>query len=187
MLAIFVPWFPGSVMGMHNDTEDTMTMHTHILAALHEQFTCWDALLAGLSAEQAIAPGQADGWSIQDVVVHLWAWQQRSIARLEAVAADHEPVFPAWLPGSDPDAEGQNTATNAWIFETYHDRPWPEAYQAWRAGYLRFLELGAAIAEADLLDAGRYAWLQGHPPAGILLASYAHHQEHWDALQHLTP
>jgi hypothetical protein len=164
-----------------------MTMHTHILAALHEQFARWDALLSGLNAEQAAAPKQPDGWSIKDVVVHLWAWQQRSIARLEGVAEDRAPMFPVWLPGIDPDAEGQNAATNAWIFQTYRATPWPEVYAAWRAGYLRFLELGAAIGEADLLDAGRYPWLRGHAPAAILLASYAHHQEHWDALQHLTP
>lgn len=164
-----------------------MTMHAHILAALHEQFARWDALLAGLNAEQAAAPEQPGGWSLKAVVVHLWAWQQRSIARLEAVAEAREPVFPEWLPGIDPDAAGQTDAANAWVITHEQDRPWAEVYHRWRAGYLRFLELGAAVVEADLLDSGRYPWLQGHPPAGILLASYAHHQEHWEALQRPTP
>ena len=164
-----------------------MIMRERILAALHEQFARWDAMLAGLNAEQTAALEQPGGWSLKAVVVHLWAWQQRSIARLEAARAEREPVFPAWLPGIDPDAEGQADAVNAWIIAHERDRPWPEVYQQWRAGYLRLLELGAAIAEADLLDASRYPWLKGYPAVWILLASYAHHQEHWDALERLRP
>jgi hypothetical protein len=140
-------------------------------------------MLAGVSAEQATARNQPEAWSLSDEVLHLWAWQQRSIARLEAAQADREPVFPEWVPGIDPDAEGQADAVNAWVITYYRDRPWSAVYQQWRAGYLRFLEVGAKIAEADLLDSSRYPWLQGYPAIWILLASYAHHQEHWDALQ----
>lgn len=164
-----------------------MTMHAHILAALHEQFVSWDRMIAGVSAEQATARNHPDAWSLSDEVLHLWAWQQRSIARLEAAGADREPVFPAWLPGVDPDAEGQADALNAWVIAHYRDRPWPEVYEQWRSGYLRFLELGGALAEADMLDASRYPWLSGYPAVWILLASYAHHQEHWDALQRFRP
>jgi hypothetical protein len=164
-----------------------MTMRTHILAALHEQFERWDTMLAGLSAQQATARTQPEAWSLSDEVLHLWAWQQRSIARLEAAHADREPVFPEWAPEIDPDAEGQAEAVNAWVIAHYQDRPWPEVYQQWRAGYLRFMEEGAALNEPDLLDASRYPWLNGYPAVWILLASYAHHQEHWDALQRLRP
>ncbi len=164
-----------------------MTMREHILAALHEQFERWDAMLAAVSAEQATARNQPDAWSLSDEVVHLWAWQQRSIARLEAAHADREPVFPEWLAGVDPDAEGQADPVNTWVITHYRDRSWPEVYQQWRTGYLRFLELGAGIAEPELLDADRYSWLRGYPAAWILLAAYAHHQEHWEARQPFTP
>jgi hypothetical protein len=40
------------------------------------------------------------------VVIHLWAWQQRTIARMEAALADREPSFPQWSVDLDPDAEG---------------------------------------------------------------------------------
>ena len=155
-----------------------MNMKDHILTALREQFHRWEELLAGMSDEQITAPRLPSHWSIKDVIAHLCAWQQRSIARLEAAQLDREPEFPQWLPELDPDSEGTTDQTNAWIYETYCEQPWSTTHQDWRAGFQRFLDLGAGISEKDLLDAGRYPWLDGHPLAFILLASYDHHQEH---------
>jgi hypothetical protein len=162
------------------DWRTIMDMKEHILTALREQFERWEALLASLSHEQIMAPHLPSPWSTKDVIAHLRAWQQRSIARLEAARFNREPQFPKWLPGLDPDAEGSTEQTNAWIYETYRGQPWTEVYRNWREGFLRFVELGEEILERDLLDAGRYPWLGGRPLAFILLASYDHHQEHLD-------
>ena len=159
-----------------------MNMKEHILTALREQFNRWEELLASMSDEQITAPHLPSNWSIKDVIAHLRAWQQRSIARLEAALFNREPEFPKWLPELDPDSEGNTDQTNAWIYETYRELPWSKAHQNWREGFLRFLEVAEAISEKDLLDAGRYPWLEGHPLAFILLASYDHHQEHLEKL-----
>lgn len=159
-----------------------MNMKEHVLTALREEFNRWEALLASLREEQITAPHLPSNLSIKDVIAHLRAWQQRSIARLEAAVLNREPEFPKWLPGLDPDAEDTTDQINAWIYETYREQPRSEVHQNWREGFLRFLELGAAIPEKDLLDAGRYPWLKGYPLAFILLASYDHHQEHLEAL-----
>ena len=34
------------------------------------------------------------------------------------------------------------------------------------------------IPEQDLLEAGKYPWLEGHPLLLVLQASYEHHEEH---------
>jgi hypothetical protein len=68
------------------------------------------------------------------------------------------------------------------VYESYRDQPWSTIHQQWRAGFLRFLEGAAAIAEKDLLDSERYPWLKGYPLAIILLASYDHHHEHLEKL-----
>ena len=39
-----------------------------------------------------------------------------------------------------------------------------------------------ALAEPTLLDASRYAWLNGYSLADVLLGSYDHHQEHLEKL-----
>ena len=159
-----------------------MDMKNHILAALREQFERWEAFLASLSAEQIATPALNSEWTIQDHVAHLWAWQQRSIARVEAARLDREPEFPKWPVEFDPDGPGSVDPVNAWIYTTNRDRPWADVYQNWRDGFLHFLELAGGISERELLDGSHYAWLEGYSIADVLLASYDHHQEHIEML-----
>ena len=154
-----------------------MNMKGHILAALREQFDSWEEFLASLNEEQITTPHFDLDWSIKDVMAHLWAWQQISIARMEGGLQDREPEFPKWIVGSNEDWEEDADRVNALIFETHHEKPWSEIYKNWREGFLRFLELGNKISERDLLDGDRYPWLKGYS-----LASYDHHQEHLEKL-----
>ncbi len=55
-----------------------------ILTELAEIFNRWQELLATLSEEQIIAAQLPDHWSVKDVVAHMWAWQQASVARAKA-------------------------------------------------------------------------------------------------------
>ena len=159
-----------------------MNMKEHILAALREQFNRWEELPASLTDEQITAPHFDYDWSIQDVIAHLWAWQQISIARLEAAAYHRELEYPKWAAELHGDWEENADQTNGWIYETCHEKSWSEVYQSWRNGCLRFLEAGKPISEKDLLDGDRYPWLKGYSLAFILVASYDHHQEHLDKL-----
>jgi hypothetical protein len=159
-----------------------MNMKDHILAALKEQFDSWVELLASLGEKQITAPHFDYDWSIKDVMAHLWAWQQISIARMEGGLQDREPEIPKWIVNLGEDWEEDTDRVNALTFENYHGKPWSEIYQNWKNGFLRFLELGNAISERDLLDGDRYAWLKGYSLAFILVASYDHHQEHLEKL-----
>jgi hypothetical protein len=159
-----------------------MNMKEHILSALREQFNRWEDLLAGMSEPQILSPQAPSQWSTKDIIAHLMAWQQRSIARMEAARLDREPEFPSWLPEQDPDGEGSPDQTNAWLYETHRDQDWSSVYSDWRVGFLRFLEASEWISERDLLDSERYSWMSGYPLANVLLASYDHHQEHYEKL-----
>ena len=159
-----------------------MNMKGHILAAFREQFDSWEELIASLSKEQITTPHFDHDWSIKDVMAHLWAWQQISIARMEAGALDREPQFPDWVRSAGANWEEDADRVNALIFEQNHERPWSKVYQSWRNGFLRFMDLGSQMAERDLLDSSRYPWLNGYNLAFILVASYDHHQEHLEKL-----
>ncbi len=159
-----------------------MDMKGHILAALREQLDRWEGLLAGLSDEQITAPHFDDDWSIQDIIHHLWGWQQISIGRMQGGVLDREPEFPEWLANYPGEWDDDPDRTNAWIYQHWHSRPWTETHQAWRDGFLRLLELGEALAERDLLDGDRCSWLNGYSLAFILVASYDHHREHLEKL-----
>jgi hypothetical protein len=159
-----------------------MSDKTQIIAMLREEFNGWEELLASVGEEQIIAPHLPTTWSIKDVIAHLWAWQQLSIARLEAALLNREPEFSMWPAELDAESEDDLDQINAWIHETYHERPWSNVHRDWRGGFLRFLELAEAISEKDLLAAGRYPWLEGQPLSLVLLGSYEHHHE-----DHLEP
>jgi hypothetical protein len=163
--------------------EKMMNEKQQLLAALRAAFNNWEALLAGLGDARITARQLSDGWSIKDVMGHLHAWQQRSIARLEAALGDHEPRFPNWPAHLDPETADEPHELNDWLYQRYRDRPWPDVYQQWRDGFLRFLELAAAIPAAALSDADRYPWLEGYTLADILLGSLNHHIEHFDTLR----
>lgn len=156
-----------------------------IITDLREEFNSWEELLAGLSEAQIIAPQLPENLSIKDVMAHLMTWQQLSIARLQAAVHNREPQLPPWPPELDPEpAEGQPDQMNAWIYETHRDRPWSEVYHDWRTGFLRFLELAEAIPEAELLEEGKYHWLEGYALWDVLYGSYTHHhQDHLEPLQ----
>ena len=59
-----------------------MKMQEHMLAALHEQMQEWQIVLEEADESRATVPLAGTDWSLKDVVIHLWAWQQRSLARL---------------------------------------------------------------------------------------------------------
>ena len=119
-----------------------MNMKEHILAGLREQFERWEGLLAGLSEEEITKPQFDLDWSIKDVMAHLWAWQQISIARLQGGVKDREPEYPRWIVDSVEHWEEDADRVNAVTFEQYHNKSWTEIYQNWRNGFLQLLEVG---------------------------------------------
>jgi len=159
-----------------------MSDKQHILTTLREEFQRWEELLASLSEAQITAPQLPANWSIKDVIAHLRAWQQVSIARLEAALLNREPEFPTWLAGLDPESEDNLETYNDRIYQAYREQPWSSVHRVWSEGFLRFLELAEAIPEKDLLDTGRYPWLEAYPLSAVLQGSYEHHHE-----DHLEP
>ncbi len=162
--------------------ETTMNDKKQILIMLKEEFNRWEELLVSMSEEQTTAPNLSSNLSIKDVIAHLWAWQQLSVARMEAALHNREPEYPSWPERLGPDPEEDVDQTNAWIYETYRDKPWSSVYADWRAQFLRFLELSEEIPEKDLLDPARYAWMGEYPLSASLQGSYEHHEEHLESL-----
>jgi hypothetical protein len=151
------------------------------LTALRDEFNRWEEVLGSMTEQELIIHQPDSGWSIKDVIAHLRAWQQISIARLEAAALDKQPEFPAWLEGLDPfeaESEENREKVNSRIHAEHRDDSWPSVHGAWRQGFLRLLELGEAIPEEFLTDPGRYTWLRGYPLAAVLQGSCEHHYEH---------
>jgi hypothetical protein len=159
-----------------------MSPKQQVLASLNAEFERWEELLAGLSEAQITASQLPANLSLKDVVAHLRAWQQVSIARLEAAQLNREPHLPDWLLGADPEAEEELDHFNARIYDLYRAEPWPAVHQAWREGFRKFLKLAEAIPENELMDREKYPWLKGYALVAVLEGSYDHHAEHFAPL-----
>lgn len=157
-----------------------MKMQAHILAAMREQFEQWQTLLGSMSEEQIHAPLVPSQWSVKDEIAHLRAWQERSIERVNAALEKRAPNLPKWL--GDTDLDEDVDGTNAAIYEMNRERAWSSVFQNWREGFSRFIELGEKFSEPQFLDSSRYAWMEGAPIAFVYIASYDHHQEHFEKL-----
>jgi len=142
-------------------------------------------MLAGLRPAQIVDPSLADGLSVKDTLAHLQAWQARTIARLEGALQGHAPHFPQWpVALAEEESSEAVDRANAWILATQRDRPWAEIYQAWRSGFLRFLDLLRTIPEADLHPGGKLAWVAEYQLLASGTGSYDyHHAEHRDRLE----
>lgn len=159
---------------------ENAVMKQHILAGMQEQLDSWDALLSSMSPEQLNTPLTPSFWTVKIVIAHLYVWQQITNARFNAAASNSEPIFPKWREGLVPEAEGSTDRINAWVYETYRDQSWDEVHQIWQKGYQSLLQTTAQISEVNLLESGIYPWLGSYPLVFFLLASYNHHQEHFD-------
>jgi len=154
-----------------------------ILTMLNDVFSRWEELLAGLSDEQITDPRLPGNWSVKDVIAHLWAWQQRTLARTEAALRETEPQYPRWSDTLPPDPDDDVDQANDWIYRTNRDRPWPSVHGDWRAQFSRILELSDQLSQNDLFDPARYPWMGGYPLAASSFGSCEHHQEHIENLR----
>jgi hypothetical protein len=151
------------------------------LIAMHErELEAWDRLLTSLSTAQITNRLLPDGLSIKDTIAHLGAWQERTIAQLEAALHGQTPRFPHWPVelGEEESPDAVDRA-NAWILETHRDRLWADVHQGWRKNFLHFLELLRAIPESDVRPGGKLAWVAEYQPLDGHTDTYDyHHAEH---------
>jgi hypothetical protein len=159
-----------------------MTNKQQILTALAEIFNRWQVLLASLSNAQITEPLLPSSWTVKDIVAHLWAWQQASVARMQAALQDRQPEYPRWWEIFGPDPEEDVDRTNAWIYEANRDIPWSTLLLAWKAQFMQYLELIKKVPEKDLLQEGRFKWMGSYPLSASPMGSCEHHEEHIDTL-----
>ena len=158
-----------------------MENKSQLLAMLREELSRWEKVVGRLSQAQVLVPLTPSTFSVKDTLAHLMAWQQVSIARLDAAHLGKEPVFPDWTGGSNPD-DAQADVLNAWIQEAHRHQSWTRVHQSWRDGFFSFLELAEQISGADFADPRKHPWLSGYPLLSVLQGSYEHHH-----IDHLEP
>jgi hypothetical protein len=162
---------------------NTMTEKELILIQLKQVFTQWQDLLASLDEEQITSPLTPSAWTVKDIVAHMWAWQQGSVARMQAALQDRQPAYPDWWLANGPNPVADLDRTNVWIYQANRERPWHNVYSLWRDQFQLYIVLTSRLAENDLLTPRRYTWMGVLAIADSCLISIEHHQEHLDDLK----
>ena len=158
-----------------------MESKTETMNLLEAEFDRWHKLLAELDEPQINMPLTPSIFSIKDTMAHLRAWQQVSIARLEAALLNTLPIMPDWCAGLDPDA-AEVDLLNAKIHDLNRQKPWATVHQEWSDGFLKLLNLAQQTSENELLDKEKYAWLNGYALMDVLHGSLEHHLDHYEPL-----
>jgi hypothetical protein len=159
-----------------------MNDKNQLLNELNNIFNRWQELLTNLSEEEIMQPLFPSTWTVKDTVVHLWAWQQASLARAEAALQGTQPEYPQWWVVNGPDPNEDVDRTNQWIYEANKANSWLEVYADWKAQFEHYLRLTRKISEKDLFEPGRFSWMGDYPLAASPLGLLDHHQEHIDSL-----
>lgn len=154
-----------------------------VMTGLSNVFRRWQDLLSHLSEEQAHTPLEPSDWTLKDVLAHLWAWQQVSVARMQAALQDAQPAYPTWWAMFAPDPDADVDRTNAWIYETNREKPWSVILSDWQEQFERYVELTKQVREEDLLQLGRYPWMGSYALIASTMGTLEHHEEHFHELQ----
>ena len=86
------------------------TVKDDILGRIDADEAAWQDLVADVPAQRIDEPGPMGEWSFRNLVSHLLAWRNRTIARLEAAAAGAPRPLAPWPAGMDDD-----DPINAWF------------------------------------------------------------------------
>jgi hypothetical protein len=89
-----------------------------LLNWLQQEYQQWQTFLAEIGPARMDQPGVNGDWSMKDIVAHLTGWDRWLVARLQAAQRgqpEPSPPWPAHLQGEDE--------INAWIYESYRQRP----------------------------------------------------------------
>ena len=162
-----------------------MTSKADLLAAIERERAGWERLLAEVGEARMTRPGATGDWSFKDVVVHLSGWRERTLDRLEAARRHQPPPPPPWPEGFDEDSEAGLEQINRWLYERGKDRPLADVLAESREQFRQLYEAVQSLPEQDLLEPGRFPWLEGEAlgPA-VLGGSFAHlHEEHEPTLR----
>jgi hypothetical protein len=143
-----------------------------LAATIDTERQAWRDLVAEVGEDRMTEPGPMGDWSFRDLIVHLLGWRERTIARLEAVAAGQPDPPDPWPADLDDD-----DAINDWFQARGAGRTVPELLAEADASYERLAAALTAIPAATLTDPEGIPWLDGAAAVDVDWLSHLH-EEH---------
>jgi hypothetical protein len=149
-----------------------------LAAIIDTERQAWRDLVAEVGVDRMTEPGPMGEWTFRDLIVHLLGWRERTIARLEAIAAgqpDPPDPWPADLPDDDD-------AINDWFQAQGAERSVADLLADADASYERLGRALAAIPADTLTDPAGIPWLDGSAAIEVDWLSHLH-DEHESSIR----
>lgn len=117
-------------------------------------------------------------YSVKEAIGHNWAWEQLTIAKLEAALEDREIRFSLWPAPYEANNDEEQDVINANIQAVTRGMSWERIYADWQATFQGVIELTEQIPEANLMEERRYPFMGGYRLMGQIATTWDHHGEH---------
>ncbi|ADY26959.1 hypothetical protein Deipr_1827 [Deinococcus proteolyticus MRP] len=145
-----------------------------VLAELRRELRAWQAMNTQAERLHLTEARMQNAWTWRELLAHLTAWQEVTLARLRAAPDGAGLTYPAWAGGQNPDGQDLN-AVNARIQAAARGQSWPQSHAAWERGFAEVLERAQTLSEDDL--ARPRDWLDGYTLLDVLRGTLTHHRE----------
>ncbi|WP_141727905.1 ClbS/DfsB family four-helix bundle protein [Thermogemmatispora onikobensis] len=139
----------------------------------------WNTLLATLRSEELLLPGVAGTWSVKDVLGHLSAWMELTLANIAAAREGQAPVLIF-----ETMSEEELEALNQRLYHQKRVQTLEEAQANFHATWHRLYEETAALDDNLLIETERLSHWQGKSLGELIYGEACEHMtDHTNALR----
>lgn len=150
---------------------------SEVIAALAEGREKFLQAIEGLPEGAMLEPGVVEEWSVKDVLAHLAAWEAELVTLLAQARQGQKPRYAGITPA-------QIDELNAKWYEENKSRPLERELADFHGVRKQTGRQVEALADKDLTDPKRYAWLRDAPLyEWIGTYSFEHEAEHAAQIQ----
>lgn len=157
------------------------TTKKQVLDEIERAHQDMERMLASLSDEEKTAPMLDQGWSAQDSLAHLIAWEKMTMDWMTRSLQDEQ--VKRFIPGFQYESEQERVAVmeklNTHLYEQNKNRALDDVMRDFRATHRAIHDFVAQLDERDLFDPNRFAWRNGSPALDMIGGNtYWHYDEH---------
>lgn len=148
-----------------------------LLEQFRQERAHWEALLAEVGEARMQIPNSLDDWTFKDTVAHLTTWWRRNVAILADVRRGNRPA--------EHPSQRDVQVINRWVYYTNRDRPLEDVLRDVAAVWQEFESSLSGFDEQELMEPGRYAFLDGQALGPSALHDFVIHlhDEHEPAIR----
>jgi hypothetical protein len=163
---------------------------TELLERMRAEREEWDALIAQIPDSARIEPVLAGGRSVKDLIAHIAAYENWTVAQIRAENEDRAPTDKELYGVEEmpPDPEGWDLdRQNVEIYARYKETPLAEVMTFSGQAFADLVAAVEAVADEDIAETGAQAWTGDSTLLDIIPGQcYAHYEQHADELKSIS-